>query len=132
MTAYSWNLQKAIFSLLNGNSPTIVGGRIYDDVPQNATFPFIEIGESQGIPDDTSLGDQGMSEFIDLHVWSRYRGKRQIKELMDDIHTALHGVSLTVTGRVSALSWVRNVRMFLEPDGMTRHGIVTIEVIHRS
>jgi len=132
MSDHSWNLQQTIYTLLTGESPSIAGDRIYDDVPQNVTFPYVEIGDGQVIPDDTSSADEGFSEFIDLHVWSRYRGKKEIKQIFGQIHAALHGVALSVTGRASALSWVRNVRQFLDPDGVTRHGVVTVEVIHRS
>jgi hypothetical protein len=35
-------------------------------------------------------------------------------------------------GRPSALAWVRTVRVITDPDGKTRHGIVSVEIIHRS
>lgn len=136
----SWELQQAIYTALTAGSPTPVpdvGARVYDDVPQNATYPFIEIAESVATTEDVSIGestagDKGVSEFIDLHVWSQYRGKKEAKRIMASIHTALHGVSLSVAERASALSWVRTARLLLDPDGVTRHGIVTVEVIHRN
>lgn len=130
MSDHHLNLQIAVYDALTGAS--VAGGRVYDDVPDNATHPYVEIGPAQAIPDDVSPGDGGMAETIDLHVWSRHQGQKEIKQVISDIYDALHGASLTVTGRASALAWVRTVRTILDPDGKTRHGIVSVEVIHRS
>lgn len=137
MSAYSWAAQQALVALLGGGSLTaLVSTRIYDDAPQTVTFPWIEIGDGQIIPADTAqsngASDAGVSDFFDLHVWSRYAGKKEVKQIVDVLHTLLHGVSLTITGRTSALSWVRTVRIIRDPDGITRHGIVSVEIIHRS
>lgn len=138
MSAYSWACQQALYSALSASAALIalVGTRIYDDAPENVTFPFVEIGDVQVIPDDTSASsgsDDGVSEFFDLHVWSRdYAGKKQVAQIVDVLHTTLHGVSLTVTGRASALAWVRTVRAFTDPDGKSRHGVVSVEIIHRT
>ena len=132
MTDHSWNLQQAIYALLTANSPTIAGGRVYDDVPQNATFPFVEIGDVLAVPEDATTDDAGLSEFLDLHIWSRYRGKREAQQIWALVRDVLHGASLSVTGRASSLAWVRNWRLILDPDGVTRHGIVTVEIIGRS
>lgn len=132
MSGFGAALQKGLYSHLVGRSPAIADDRIYDDVPQNVTYPFVEIGDTQDIPDDTSGGDRGMSTFVDLHTWSRYRGKLQVKQIQDQLHGALHGVSLSIAGRVSALAWVRSQRAFNDADGVTRHGVTTVEIIHRS
>lgn len=145
MSDASWELQKAIKTLLDATIPEVIsGGRIYDQAPDAAAatdapegeFPFVLIGESDSIPADVSAssgaGDDGEAESITLHVWSRYRGQKEIKQIMQQIKDRLHGVSLTVTGRASALCFVRMRRSFLDPDGRTRHGILTVEVIHRN
>lgn len=138
MTDYSWALQVAIRSALI--TPAMTGVQSVrdtpDTTPSDSDFPFIVIGESQEVPDDTvktsGAGDGGVSEFIDLHVWSRYRGQKEAKEIAAAIYDRLHGSSLSVTGRVSALCWVRSRRIFTDTDGLTRHGVISIEVIHRS
>lgn len=137
MSAAAFELQRTIYNALIAG-PAIAGGRVYDDVPENAAFPHVEIGERQIIPDDTNVGahgeasDDGVSDFIDLHIWSRYRGDKEVLEIFNTIHTRLHGVSLLVAGRAGALSWVRNFRSFNDPDGQTRHGVVSVEIRHRS
>ena len=138
MSAFAEAAQEAVFSAIIA----IAGGRVYDDAPDNVVFPYIAIGEGQQIDDDTGgsagSGDNGVSEFFDLHIFSRItqdtgaRGFKEVRQISDALHTALHGKALSITGRASALAWVRTVRMFREQDGLTRHGVVTVEIIHRT
>lgn len=130
MSDYQWALQQALYTALTGASPAIAGGRVYDHVPQDATFPFVMIAAPQGIPDDTST-DTGISTTYDLHTYSRYRGQKETLQLISQIYDELHGQSLTVTGRTSAHSWVRSDRTFEEPDGLTMRGVVEVEIVHR-
>lgn len=130
----SWHLQQAVHAALT--AANVAGGRIYDHAPAGVTFPFVQIGESQALPDDTSDAeggsDEGLAETFTLHVWSRLPGLKESKEIIGAIRAVLHGKALAVLGRASALSWVRSERAFLDPDGKTRHGVVTVEVIHRN
>ncbi len=136
MTDFAGEVQTAVYDALTAASPTIAGGRVYDDVPDKPDYPFIEISDGQLLTDDTTGaaedGDRGIQEFIDIHVWSRYRGKKEIYDLNAEIYDALHLKSLTVTGRASALSWVRTTRNLRDNDGITRHSVITVEIIHRS
>lgn len=137
MSAFSFPCQQAIYSAL----ASLAGGRVFDQPPADVGFPYIEIGESQSIPDDTSAAsgdDDGAGETFTLHVWDRpnavdgHRGAKRVRELVAQVNTALHGVSLSVAGRSSALAWIRTVRVMRDPDGVTVHGVVDVEVIHRS
>ena len=136
MSDYSLAVQGAIYTALT--SPAISGVSFVVDNPVTepaaSDFPFIQIGNSDFTPDDTDDGggDGGLREFFDLHVWSRYRGQKEVKEIASTIYDRFHGATLTVTGRPSALSWVRNRLILDDPDGLTRHGIVTLEIDHRS
>jgi len=128
MTDYSPAVQVAVLAALGA----LAGGRVYDAVPEGAGFPYIEVAGSQLIPDDTTPGDGGISENIDIHVWSRSRGWTEVKTIMGQIYDALHGVSLSVAGRASALSWVRNTHELNDPNGLDRHGIMSVEIVHRT
>ena len=144
MSDASWNLQVAIFSLLKNASPSIAGGRIYDDVPEAAEkadapdteFPYVAVGELDAIPDDVDASDgsrdDGVMETLTLHVWSRYRGQKEVKQIMQQIKNLLHDTKITVTDRSSALAEVTIMRSFIDQNGRTRHGVVTVEVTHRS
>lgn len=134
MGRHSFGAQQALFTALTDAS--IADGRIYDNPRKGVSFPYVEIGESQGLPDDTSAsegGDDGVAETFTLHVWTRdSRGGKAAREIIGDIYSALHGGELTISGRSSALAWVRSDRVMLDPDGVTHHGVVDIEIIHRS
>lgn len=136
MSDYSDALQEAIYDTLT-DAP-ISGVQFVRDhpvtEPAGSDFPFIHIGESDYQPDDTDDGggDGGLREFITLHVWSRYRGQEEVKTISSTIYDRFHGVTLTVTGRASVISWVRSRIIQDDPDGLTRHGIITLEIDHRS
>jgi hypothetical protein len=136
--AHSVNLQKAIYAALD--AADIDGVTQIVDHPLTTTddddFPFIQIGASQVIADDSGgadgSGDEGKTEYIDLHSWSRLRGQTQVKTIMGAIYDALHHQSLTVVGRSSAYCWLDDERVIDDRDGLTRHGIQTFKITHRT
>lgn len=136
--SHSWELQRAIYSLLDGANISGVVSIIDNPntTPSNADFPYIEIADSQILPNDASgsdsLTDEGQDEFIDIHTWSRYRGQKEIKTIMGAVYDALHHQSLTVTGRDTAFCWFDTARVRDDPDGITRHGMQTFKITHRS
>lgn len=131
MSDGSSELQAALYDALATSSPAIAGGRIHDDVPEDVVFPYVQIGASDADLDDVDCSE-GLDENITLHVWSRYRGMKEAKDIIAQIRTVLNAVSLTVSGRASAHSWVRQSRVVLDPDGVTRHGIVSVRVVHHA
>lgn len=148
MSALADACQRALYTRLKG-SISAVGNRVYDDPPQSVTFPWLEIGDRQIIPDDatsaTILGgsDDGVEDFFDLHIWSRgsppapgkpakKSGKQECNEIIDALHGLLHQQTLSIVGRTSGNCWITNVRAFRDPDAITRHGIVTVKIIHRT
>ena len=81
MALYSFELQKSLFSRLNGgsivdeNDQAITG--VFDDVPEGTAYPYVVIGEETA----TNIGtkDKDMHEYTPtLHVWSQYRGMRDV------------------------------------------------------
>lgn len=126
MTDAIWNAQTAVYAALTGAS--VASGRVYDHVPQDVTFPYVEIGESSAQPDDAVLVE-GTDELLMIHVWSRYRGQKECKEIMDAIHTVLHHQDLTVIGRTHAHTSIAGTRSFLDPDGLTRHGVIQVRIL---
>ena len=47
MSLHSWQLQKSIFTALNGNVTGVGSANIpiYDDVPEGSVYPYVVIGE---------------------------------------------------------------------------------------
>ena len=85
MSLHSKQTQISIFNILNNDSTLdgLVGNnRIYDEVPQGSSYPYVEIGDETTI--DAGLKDKDGQEFTQtIHIWSRYRGSKQIKEIAE-------------------------------------------------
>jgi len=90
--------------------------------PDNA-FPYVVIGEAEAVPwdNDTTIGAEVLAT---VHVWSRYKGRKEVDGVLDTIYGLLHRASLSETGYkfVDALFEFSDV-MTLE-DGQTRHGVI--------
>lgn len=134
--SFLWPCQVALKRALLSTAEC--AGRIHDAAPQDTAFPWIEIGNSDVAVDDTSgdasdVSDAGVKETVDIHVWGRARaGKGEVKEIVDAVFARLHLQDIGIVGRRSSLTWVRSVRVFKEADDVTTHGVVTVEIIHRS
>jgi len=121
-------VQSKIYEILV--AADVCDGRVYDATVTNPAvqFPYLEIGETQVLSDDVS-GRGGNEEFLSLHIWSRHRGKSEVREICDQIRVALHAQVLTVTDMDHVSTFIRDLRSFRDPDGLTEHGVVTV-IIH--
>lgn len=123
-------LQSAIYSRLNsdGNLTTTLGASIFDDVPENPTYPFVGIGQDTSV-DFSTKDANGSENTITLDIFSRYLGSKETKDIMDRVHTLLHDAAITVSGQN-----LINIRfefgdILREPDGLTRHGVMRFRAI---
>ena len=127
MTADSqWPLQQALHAALAGDASlqALLGNpaRVFDRVAQDSAFPYLVIGEDTTGPFDTKTED-GMEHRLTIHTWSRYRGLKETKQIMAAVTAALDGQSLSVTGHTLVLLRQEFGATFLDPDGLTRHGV---------
>lgn len=132
MSTGQWALQQAIYSELSGDSEltSTLGASVYDDVPdhQAVTFPYVNIGEDTTL--DYSTKDLvGSETTLNMHVWSRYRGSKEVKQIMDRVHSLLHDSNLTVTGRNLINLRVEFSDVLRDPDGITRHGVMRFRAV---
>lgn len=132
----SWNIQTALYARLVAALAALTPAKaVYDKVPEgihndpkeSTRWPFIEIGESIGIPDDTH-SSYGQREVITLHVWSRYGGAKQVKQIGDALVESLHHTFWSVTGAEMVYSRVESRRHLDDPDGVTQHGVFEVAV----
>lgn len=49
MSDGSWELQQAVYGVLNGLSPALASGGVHSPAPANAALPYVEIGESDAV-----------------------------------------------------------------------------------
>lgn len=109
-------------------------GAIYDNVPQaldsgnDSFFPYVTIGDDTMIDWDTDTS-QGKEATLTIHVWSRYRGRKEVKEIQGIIYDILHLSNLIITGYHSVLMLSEFSETLLDPDGLTRHGVQRFRLI---
>ena len=130
MALHSWELQKAIYNALSGSVTGIDSASVavYDDVPEGATYPYIVIGEETSANDGTKDID-AVEYTLTLHIWSQYRGRREIKEIMQSVYDLLHDTGITVSG--ASLANIRQEfnNTLMENDGITRHGVMRFRAV---
>jgi len=119
-------IQEAIFGLLSG-SPG-VDYEVYDDVPQDGTYPYIVIGEASSGEFDTKTFN-GFETGVVIHSWSRYDGRQEVKEMMGAVYAALHNVLIEVEDFNTVLCLFEFSETLLEDDGITRHGIQRFNLV---
>jgi hypothetical protein len=128
-------VQIAVYSALvaNVDLDLLVNGRIYDAQPltlgsQALTFPYVTIGEDTHADwsTDTESGDDAT---ITIHTWSRYNGRKEIKEIQGLIYSALHRASLTLSGyALVSIDWISSDSV-IDVAGETRHGVQTFRLL---
>jgi len=95
-------LQKGILAALRANSgvTALVSTRIYDEPPQNVTFPYMRFGEIQPSAFDTDT-TEGSIVGISIEAYSRSAsGRVEATQMVEAVKEALHRqeASVTVTG----------------------------------
>jgi hypothetical protein len=132
MALHSFALQQAIFTALDGATINDADGNaitgVFDDVPENTAYPYIVIGEETATNIDTKDKD-AHEHTLTIHVWSQYRGRKEIKNIMRSVYTTLHNASITVSG--ASLVNIRHEfeNTLTEADGITRHGVMRFRAV---
>ena len=133
MSVYLTPLQTAVFNRLTSVS---LSATVFDDVPglpegkPDEDFPYVVIGEDTSGAWDTDDQEGGRCT-IQLHVWSRYEGKKEAKAILGEIDDALHrqAENLTSTGFRYVDCLFEFSQVFDQPDGKTRHGVCRYRVL---
>jgi Protein of unknown function (DUF3168) len=121
MSDPSLPVQKAMVGAMTAAS--IAGGRIYDQAPTAAQFPYVTVGDCQVVPDKADCID-GAEIFPQVDVWSRATGFPETKQIAAQVLAALDDKPLVVDGYHLTVFEFVDVRYVRDPDGITRHGIL--------
>lgn len=128
-------VQTAIYDkLANDTAVTNTVTGIYDKVPQptdsgaSSDFPYITIGEDilNNADTDTELM---MQVSITIHVWSRYGGRSETKQIQGLIYDSLHRANLAQSGYKFVTITQGDSQSFLDADGETYHGVQTFNLL---
>lgn len=121
--------QQWVFDKLDG----VITATVYDDVPHlpsglpEANFPFVTVGISDTRPWDTDL-IVGADVMAQIHVWSLYKGMKEVKEAFSEIYNALNRQTSESTYYQIIDTLFENSHTMLDPDGITRHGVITFRI----
>lgn len=99
------------------------GYTVYDDTPEQAAYPYVNMGEMTA-RDWSDKFEPGQEVYSTKHVWSQYRGKKEITEMGDAILQALSApLDLSPNFR-AVLQELDTNDIIVDIDGITRHGII--------
>jgi hypothetical protein len=119
------NFQTAIYTTTVNAAAiqTLVGTRVYDHVPQETEFDYITIGEITAVDFSTKSFD-GQESTVTFHAWSRYAGRKKAKQITGALYTLFHNNPVTVSGHNHFQMQFDFEDTFLDPDGLTYHGVI--------
>ncbi|HVY20474.1 MAG TPA: DUF3168 domain-containing protein [Bauldia sp.] len=130
MTHPSLALQKAIVAALIGDSAVgaLIGDRIWDAPPRDATFPYLTIGQVNTT--DWSTGSEdGAEHQLTLHAWSRERGKRECYAIAAAVEATLHDAALTLQDHALVNLRFEFAETRRDPDGITYHCAIRFRAV---
>lgn len=132
MTSSLFAVQEAVYAALNTNSTlqNLIGNpaRLYDVVPPAAIFPYVTLGDVTIREFDTK-DQSGFEQVVVLHAWSRYRGRKELKQIMQAMYDALHYANVTVTNANVVVSQFQSASTVQENDGLTLHGVMRFRIV---
>ena len=129
-----WETQQAVLTTLRGASgltALLASGlsSIVDHAAADTLYPYVLIGEATARPGEADSKDSdAFEQTLTIHTWSQYRGLKEVKQIMAQIVSALDQASLTVTGHNLIQAQFEFSETFLDPDGLTRHGVQRFRV----
>ena len=118
-------LIKAVIARLKATSAvtSIVGQRIYTDVPQKETFPYIVITAESA---DYSAKDfSGMEHTLEIHGFSRSKTPLEAGNIRSESYDVINRneSGLTLDNGSMTNVYYQTGAIFKEPDGVTWHSL---------
>ena len=130
MSIGSFALQSSVYSTLSNDNTlsSTYGASVFDDVPEDTSYPYITIGEDN-ISEFGTKDLDGTTSTMTIHIWSEYKGSKETKQIMDRIHDLLHDSSLSVSGFNLINMRFEFSDIMRDPDGITRHGVMRFRAV---
>ena len=124
-------LQAAIYNKLNTGQAAPVYAQ--GSIPDNSADRYIVIGNDTLIEWDTD-GRTGFEATLVIHTWDTTADNRSfipLKEIMGDVYNLLHRAELSLISYNAIGLDFEFSETFLDPDGLTRHGVQRFRVYMR-
>lgn len=120
-------------TLITASAGWSVSADIYDEVPDGATFPYVEIGQATDMVEGTK-GVRFSSNTQTVFVWSTATGSKECNDIINQVVDAIMGISLpsTLADDFKADTIDRNLIQLLKNEGpnsqVFRQGIVSFMI----
>ena len=102
---------------------------IYDDNPKQAPYPYVVMGEMTAT-DWSDKFEPGQEVYSTLHIWSQYKGRKEVVEMGDAILQVLTKSTLDLAPNFRAvLDELDMNEIIVDIDGITRHGIMRFKYL---
>jgi hypothetical protein len=128
-------VQKAIRARLTGASAVVAlvsASSILDRNERPAPSPSIILGEDQVIDTGTMIDRSVVRVHSTIHIWKEEQGLTGVKAIAGAVWKAIKTGRLALdSGLVCGDCRVNDTRFIRDPDGVTSHGIVTVETLVR-
>jgi hypothetical protein len=125
-------VQEAVYNALSASTELqgLIGSpvRLYDHVPPGVAFPYVAFGPVTAQPYDTKT-ETGIEQIVTLNVWSRYRGGKEAKDILQVAYDALHRANLSVSGEVFLSCEFHSADITGLDDGLTTHAAARYTVV---
>lgn len=115
-------IQTAISNLLKADADVKAMARVYDVVPANAVFPYLQIGATQVLP-ATAQDYDGADVVQTIDGWSRAASRAEIKQLGAAVNAALTDADVLIDGYRLIECIIEQTQYLTDPDGKTFHGV---------
>lgn len=122
-------LQRGVYDKLQGDVllNSMINGE-YDFVPEDVQFPYIVV--DAGAARDYSVKDASMQlHNVEIHAFSRGRGKKEANEILGRVYELLNNGMLSVSGFTVVNMRYISSDVFMEPDGITYHGVASFRMV---
>lgn len=101
----------------------LVANRVYDNVPPNASFPYVSWGPEQSISENADC-ISGFNISIQIDAWSRAVGLPEVKQIAEQVRLALHDYDPELTANALVSLQHNQTRTLRDPDGLTNHAVI--------
>lgn len=132
MTTSLFATQEAVYSALTASAAlqALIGNpaRVYDVVPPAAVFPYVTLGDIS-IRDFDTKDRLGFEQLHVIHVFSRSRGRKELKQVMQTIYDVMHRTNVSVTGADLVNCQLLSALTQQDNDGLTLRGTLRFRIV---
>lgn len=127
--------QTAVYQALTGDAQLMAMVRhVFDARPPggflDSHFPCVELGEEFSVRWGTKAY-RGHDDRFTIHVWSRKRGRGEVKRIHGHIERLLDRARLQIAGRRLIDCTLERDEIREDPDGKTMHGVQDFRVLYK-